>query len=150
MATHNHQNILEMLQRSGLRPTRARRIILELLAEKNRHFTPEEMLDTLRERGQPLSIATLYQNLAKLVEKGLVIKIVGLDGSFRYDFNHEPHNHMVCQRCGKIVDVVVSGPLDQIEVQPHDDDDAVNQWQILERRVELIGLCPDCQFRRSN
>ena len=150
MANHNHQNIIEMLQRSGLRPTRARRIILELLSEKNRHYTPEEMLDTLRQKGQPLSIATLYQNLAKLVEKGLVLKIVGLDGSFRYDFNHEPHNHMVCQRCGKIVDVVVMGPIDQIEVQPHDDDVAVQQWQILERRVELIGLCPDCQMTIQN
>ena len=150
MAIHNHHNILEMLHQSGLRPTRARRIILELLAEKNRHFTPEEMLETLRERGQPLSIATLYQNLAKLVEKGLVIKIVGLDGSFRYDFNHEPHNHMVCQRCGKIVDVVVEAPMDQVKVKPHDEAEAVSQWQILEHRIELIGLCPECQAAARN
>ncbi len=150
MATNDYKNILEMLENSGLRATRARKIILELLAEKNRHFTPEEMLEALRERGQPLSIATLYQNLARLVEKGLVIKIVGLDGSFRYDFNHDPHDHMICSRCGKIVDVVVKGSLEGISAQPMDVEDDLTNWKILEKRVEFVGLCPECQAAEQN
>ncbi len=150
MANNNNAHIVQMLTSSGLRPTRARKVILELLAEKNRHFTPEEMLETLRARGQALSIATLYQNLAKLVEKGLVIKIVGLDGSFRYDFNHEPHNHMVCQRCGKIVDIAVKGDLDSISAIPLDEEEDVSRWQVVEKRVELVGLCPDCQAAQTN
>ncbi len=150
MAANNHNEIIEMLESSGLRPTRARKIILELLAEKNRHFTPEEMLDALRQRGQPLSIATLYQNLARLVEKGLVIKIVGLDGSFRYDFNHDPHDHMICRRCGKIVDVIVQGALDGITAQPMEADEDISRWQVLEKRVEFVGLCPECQAAENN
>jgi len=150
MAANDHKNILEMLENSGLRATRARKIILELLAEKNRHFTPEEMLETLRERGKPLSIATLYQNLARLVEKGLVIKIVGLDGSFRYDFNHDPHDHMICSRCGKIVDVVVKGSLEGVSAQPMDTEDDLSSWKILEKRVEFVGLCPECQAAEQN
>ncbi len=140
-------SITEELQRHGLRPTRARQLILALIEKDNQHYTPEEMLVQLNALGERLSIATLYQNLAKLVDKGLLVKFVGLDGEYRYDCNKTPHHHLICRSCGRIVDVVVKQSLDTImprPVDPRAGQPLQPGWKIVQRRVDFIGVCPDC------
>ena len=137
------------IEEKGLRATEARCRILELLHETHEHFTPEEMLDALRERGKPLSIATLYQNLQKLSEAGIIARFVGPDGHTRYDVNTQPHHHLVCKICGRMVDVGVKGPL--AEVRPvalfPEEEQEVGAWRVEEVHLELHGVCPGCQAR---
>ncbi len=141
------QAITRALQQHGLRPTRARQLILALIEQDNQHYTPEEMLVRLNAMGERLSIATLYQNLAKLVDKGLLVKFVGLDGEYRYDYNKLPHHHLICESCGRIVDVLVDQALDAIDPRLMDANGPKRLppgWKILQRRVDFIGVCPDC------
>ena len=143
------EELTKLIENKHLRATAARCLILELLHETHRHYTPEEMLEALRERGTPLSIATLYQNLAKLSDAGVIARFVGPDGHTRYDVNTRPHHHLVCKICGRMVDVGVKGPLDEIKPQALYDDEAeeVAAWRIDEIHLEIHGICPRCQAR---
>ena len=146
MACERHE-ITEQLRRHGLRPTPARCRILELLTRRREHYTPEEMLEALREEGEPMSIATLYQNLSKLTEAGLVARFLGADGVSRFDATTEPHHHLVCEVCGRIVDVEAEG-LKALKPRPLHGDSLAG-WQVREKRVEFVGVCPACQEKRA-
>ncbi len=141
--------ITERLTAHGLRPTPARCRILGLLVDTHAHFTPEEMLEALRERGEPMSIATLYQNLAKLSEAGVIGRFVGPDGVSRYDVVTEPHHHLVCRVCGRMIDVRVRGPLEELTPEPvfPEDADELARWRIQGAKVEFAGVCPACRAK---
>jgi len=143
------EQLTQMIERKKLRATPARCRILELLHETHEHYTPEEMLEALRKRGKSLSIATLYQNLQKLSEVGIIARFVGPDGHTRYDVNTKPHHHLICKVCGRIVDVDVAGPLAELRpVALFDEERAgVSAWTVDETHIELHGVCPECQAR---
>jgi Fe2+ or Zn2+ uptake regulation protein len=138
------------LRGRGLRATASRRAVLEFLQRRGEHLAANEILDGLRRAGQRVSIATLYQNLQALSERGLLLRFAGADGHMRYDINLQAHHHLVCEGCGRIVDVEISGgdaarpvPAVAARSQP------VRGWLVRDRRVEFRGLCPRCRRRAS-
>ena len=145
------EQLTQLIERKNLRATEARCRILELLHETHEHYTPEEMLEALRERGKPLSIATLYQNLQKLSETGLIARFVGPDGHTRYDVNTRPHHHLVCKICGRMVDVGVEGPLASLRPCAlfAEEEGEVAAWQVGDVHIEFHGVCPACQARQA-
>ena len=146
------KTLTETIESSGLRATEARCRILELLFSTHGHYTPEEMLEALRERGKPLSIATLYQNLQKLSEVGIIARFVGRDGHTRYDANTKPHHHLVCKVCGRIVDVGIEGPVSELRPAAlfEEERGEVAAWRVEETYIELYGICPECQAARAS
>ncbi|MDV6376323.1 Fur family transcriptional regulator [Deinococcus arenicola] len=126
------------LERRGLRTTQPRLRLLQFFAQTEGHFTPEDIAERFRLAGEPIPIATLYQNLRVFSEHGLIGEVVGHGGELRYDTNLTPHSHLRCNRCGKLIDIV----LNLSDLRPHDQG---HDWQITGARVELQGLCPVCQ-----
>ncbi len=144
------EHLTKRIEERGLRATEARCRILELLHETHQHYTPEEMLEALRERGRPLSIATLYQNLQKLSETGLIARFVGPDGHTRYDVNTQPHHHLICKICGRMVDVGVTGPLGSLRPRALFEGEDLDSWRLGEIHLEFHGVCPECQARQAD
>lgn len=146
------------LRAHGLRPSSPRIAVLSFLERRGQHLTPYEIYEGLRAAGAPVSIATLYQNLQALSRHGLIKRIVGPDGAVRYDVNLAPHHHLVCERCGRLVDVGLSGPLDVRPVllsrhgleQEPPLDAAGAGWRIQGAQVEFRGTCPDCSQRTTS
>ena len=146
------------LRAHGLRPSSPRIAVLSYLERQRQHLTPYEIYEGLRAAGEPVSIATLYQNLQALSRHGLIKRIVGPDGAVRYDVNLAPHHHLLCERCGRLVDVELSEPLDvrPVLLFTQDQDDAPPSdatqagWQINGAHVEFRGTCPECSRRSSS
>ena len=140
-------NGLEQILRAGrLRKTRARMQILTLLAERHDHPTADQLADTLRQRGEPVGAATLYQNLSRLYEGGVISRIKGADGLMHFDANTAVHHHLTCRRCGCTVDAEI-GPLPAamgLPRCPHSGQ-PLRHWALQDVQVELKGLCPDCR-----
>ena len=147
----NREDLTRLIEQKGLRATQARCRVLELLHETHEHYTPEEILDVLRERGTPLSIATLYQNLARLSSAGIIARFVGPDGHTRYDVNVKPHHHLVCDVCGRMVDVGVEGSLAGLRPVPlFADEEDLSAWDVGEVHLEFHGVCPACRARQTD
>ena len=142
----NRSDVAALLARRGLRATAPRRAILAYLLRRGEHLAPTEIFEDLRRAGRPVSIATLYQNLAALVAGGLLRRFAGPDGAARYDVNLAAHHHLVCERCGRIVDVEV--PADA-GVRPvasrRRGRSPVAGWQVRAMQVEFRGTCPECR-----
>ena len=137
---------MEKLRQRGLRPTKARMLILSLLSGGNGHLCPDEMLDSLRTKGNPLSPATLYQNLNKLTQNGILRCFQGMDDRMRFDANSDPHHHLMCLNCGKIVDVVVDVPIvERMRLLFDDSENAIAHWQFHQDLWLLKGICPKCR-----
>ncbi|AWN24471.1 transcriptional repressor [Deinococcus irradiatisoli] len=126
------------LERRGLRVTQPRLTLLEFFAHTHGHFTPEGIFEQLRAAGQPLSIATLYQNLRTFTEHGLIKEMIGQGGEVRYDTNLEPHSHLICTHCGAMLDVQIDLPEWQLGGQGQG-------WLVAQARIDLHGVCPGCQ-----
>jgi Fur family peroxide stress response transcriptional regulator len=138
------------LRAGGLRATGARRTLLAYLARRRQHLTAGEIADGLRRAGARVGVATVYQNLQTLSDRGLLRRFAGPDGLMRYDLNLSAHHHLVCERCGRIADVGLAGraPIRPVSVGGG----SLRGWRVRQHQVEFLGLCPDCQrpARRSH
>jgi Fur family transcriptional regulator, peroxide stress response regulator len=97
--------VRDLLRGRGLRYSRPREAILAYMAEAPRHASAEALYQALRERGEDVSLSTVYLNLGVLVEAGLLREFKGVHGESLYDASVEPHYHLICRETGEVVDV---------------------------------------------
>ena len=92
-----------------LKYSRQREALLRELRSRKDHPTADTLYQELRKEYPHISLGTVYRNLALLCELGEIKKIPCGDGSERYDGFVDPHNHFVCSKCGKVIDLMESG-----------------------------------------
>jgi Fur family peroxide stress response transcriptional regulator len=91
------------------------------------------------------SLATVYKTITLLRELGQVLELGYSHDSSRYDGrNPAPHPHLVCLECKKIVDWE-SDALDHLAWQVARE----SGYEVSGLRLDLLGLCPDCQKKDS-
>lgn len=108
--THAHETpIEERLRHSGLRPTRQRVALGDLLfAKGDRHLTVEELHEEAVTAGVPVSLATVYNTLHQFTEAGL-IRVLAVEGSKTYfDTNISDHHHFFVEGENHVLDIPVS------------------------------------------
>ena len=115
-----------------------REAILKCLQETDSHPTAEWLYQRLKPKYPGLSLGTVYRNLCQLKEAGLVLSMGVQAGEEHYDGNVLPHPHVVCTRCGKVVDLDPALPLEEIFTQAQ----ASSGFKVISAR--LMGLCPEC------
>src|SRR5665811_833445 len=93
-----------LLHQRGQRATPQRLVILRELRRRERHATADEIGEAVREALPGTSIPTVYATLELLVELGLARRIGAGSGATLYDARTEPHQHLVCRRCGQVDD----------------------------------------------
>jgi Fur family ferric uptake transcriptional regulator len=135
------EGFYRFLQDRGVKNTAPRRLILETVLGFTDHFEAEQVLYTLHERGHKVGKATVYRTLPLLVECG-ILKQVRFDvkqAHYEHAFVDEPHEHMVCRRCGRIIEF--SAP-ELVELRRR-----IGQryhFHVTGHRLQLAGLCWDC------
>jgi Fur family iron response transcriptional regulator len=95
-----------MLRQSGLRPTRQRMALAEILfAHGNRHISAESLHDEATIQRVPVSLATIYNTLHQFTEAGL-LREVAVDGSKTYfDTNTGEHHHFYVEDDNQVIDI---------------------------------------------
>ncbi|MEQ1885854.1 MAG: transcriptional repressor [Bryobacteraceae bacterium] len=136
------------LQERGVRMTRQRRILLELLDRSGRHLDAESLYKLAKERDPKLNRVTVYRTLKMLKAGGLVdeLDLMHFEGDQHYYETKlkQEHAHVVCLRCGK-VDEFFGEPIQRIRRQV----ESSLGFQIVSARTEIGGYCPDCQTLRA-
>ncbi|QTK80044.1 Fur family transcriptional regulator Irr [Agrobacterium tumefaciens] len=97
------------LRRSGLRPTRQRVALGDLLfAKGDRHLTVEELHDEAVTAGVPVSLATVYNTLHQFTEAGL-IRVLAVEGARTYfDTNVSDHHHFFVEGENEVLDIPIN------------------------------------------
>lgn len=94
------------VREAGLRPTRQRIALAELLfAKGDRHLSAEELHEEALNAGVAVSLATVYNTLHQFTEAGL-LRILALEGSRTYfDTNTSDHHHFFIEGENRVVDI---------------------------------------------
>ncbi|HZG31406.1 MAG TPA: Fur family transcriptional regulator [Ensifer sp.] len=97
------------LRDSGLRPTRQRIALADLLfAKGDRHLTAEELHEEATVAGVPVSLATVYNTLHQFTEAGL-LRVLAIESAKTYfDTNVSDHHHFYVEGDSEVVDIPVS------------------------------------------
>ncbi|EFO32271.1 ferric uptake regulator family protein [Roseibium sp. TrichSKD4] len=99
-----------MLRNAGLRPTRQRMSLAELLYSKgDRHISAEHLHEEAVGANVPVSLATVYNTLHQFTQAGL-LREVAIDGTKTYfDTNVTDHHHFFIEGENKVVDIPGEG-----------------------------------------
>ncbi|MBH9995215.1 MULTISPECIES: iron response transcriptional regulator IrrA [Bartonella] len=110
MIYHSPVELEKRLREIGLRPTRQRMALADLLFSKgNRHIAAEELHEEAVKASIPVSLATVYNTLHQFTEAGL-LRIIAVEGSKTwFDTNTSDHHHFFLEGENEIVDIP-SGP----------------------------------------
>lgn len=123
------------------RSTRQKTAVNRALDERQDFVSAQELFALLKERGEQVSLATVYRILQQQQQEGLVDVLNPDDGEslFRRCQAQDHHHHLVCRQCGRAVEIEAP---------------AVERWATrladehgfteAEHTVEIYGICPDC------
>jgi len=108
----NDAEVVALLRRHGIRPTRQRVQIGAVLFARNQHVTAAELQSQLESGGEVMARGTIYNTLELFAQKGLVRELdLGTRGRV-YDTNLKPHFHLHHVNSGRIEDL----DMDQVDV----------------------------------
>jgi Fur family peroxide stress response transcriptional regulator len=141
---HDQRTTEEALRQQGLALTTQRRIILQELSERQDHPTAEQVYESVRDRLPGLSKATVYRVLDTLVHAGAARKVFHPGAIVRYDPMTIRHHHLICQGCGKLVDIDPS-MIEDIRLASV----TVSGFQVTDYTINFTGICSKCQESSS-
>lgn len=107
------QDAVTRCQNLGMRVSRQRRYILELLWEKQEHLSARDIYNLLNQEGKEIGHTSVYQNLEALSANGIIECLEKSDGRL-YGNISDAHSHVNCLDTNKIIDVRVELPSDLI------------------------------------
>jgi Fe2+ or Zn2+ uptake regulation protein len=110
--------------------------ILEIVEASRSHMTAEQVFLVLKETCPKVVLATVYNNLNRLWEEGHIRKVSVEGMPDRYD-RIQRHDHLVCKRCGKLLDVDLGDLTAQLEERV--------KLLILSYDLKLMYLCEECK-----
>ncbi len=104
------EQMIRLLKEKGCRLNPQRLAILRILAKSEGHPSAEQIYEQIRADYPKTSLATIYKTLSLLKNVGEVLEITFASSGSRYDGNKPyPHPHVICTRCGQILDPEVRG-----------------------------------------
>jgi Fur family transcriptional regulator, ferric uptake regulator len=108
------EDALDHCQCLGMRLSKQRRFVLELLWQAQEHLSAREIYDRLNQQGKDIGHTSVYQNLEALSAQGVIECVERSDGRL-YGNISDPHSHVNCLDTQQIMDVHVELPADMIQ-----------------------------------
>ena len=140
----DREEIVRAFKRLGIRVTKQRLAVAEVLVNARDHPTAWEVWERARAHLPQISLGTVYNTIGILTNSGF-IQALSFDQATRYDANLAPHANLVCVRCGAITDAA-------------DERDGVGTlreqlcastgFQAVSQRVDFYGVCATCATGR--
>ncbi|MCQ2386465.1 MAG: transcriptional repressor [Clostridia bacterium] len=120
-----------------MRTTKQRQAILVFLRASRRHYTAAEVYEGVKQVIPNISLGTVYRNLGRLTEEGMILEIETEKQVSLYDGYTGEHAHFFCEVCGKTSDL-------DMPALP-----ALYQgFRVCRKKISFFGVCPDCQRKK--
>ncbi|NPA94599.1 MAG: transcriptional repressor [Thermodesulfobacteria bacterium] len=132
----------DFLKRHGMRYTPERETIIKEIFATHEHFDVDSLYISMRQKGLRVSKASIYRLIPLLIQANLIEEVFFEKGQMHYEhtYGHEHHCHLRCQQCSKIEEFS-----DHRMAQIEEELTKRFNYKILRHRLEVIGLCSDCQ-----
>ncbi len=134
-------DITKHLRDLNISPSTTRRAIFQYLYEKKNHPTVNQIYTELIHSIPTLSKTTVYNVLELFIEKDMVHVVDSIDNEKHYDLVLIPHGHFICESCNQIFDVP--------NVKVSYDKNILDGFDVREKRVTFIGVCPTCKQKMN-
>jgi Fur family peroxide stress response transcriptional regulator len=119
--------------------TAQRKAIVSFLRGNSSHPSAVEIYEAVSRELGALSFATVYNTLALLKKKGLVRELALVhEGRKRYDPDVRPHHHLICEQCGRIVDI-------HLPFSPIVPAEYLQGFTVREGMMTFYGTCDRCK-----
>jgi Fur family ferric uptake transcriptional regulator len=142
------EELKRILKEKQLKFTRQREMVLQALYENSGHYSPEELHRLIQEKFPEtrVGIATVYRTLGLLEEEGLADSIsFGKEGK-RYEIGlKKHHDHLVCIRCGKIIEF-----FDETIEKQQESVARKFDFEMTGHAMKIIGICKECRKNPKN
>ncbi|MCU0227440.1 MAG: transcriptional repressor [Bryobacterales bacterium] len=142
------RNTRDTLEERGIRLTKQRKILLEIIDQSGAHLDAERLYQLAKERDSKLNRVTVYRTLKLLKESGLVdeLDLMHFAGDQHYYETRmkQEHAHVICLQCGR-VEEYFGEPLRALRQQIQES----LGFEIVAARTEVGGYCSHCQALRG-
>lgn len=128
------------MHEKGLDMTKYEKDIFAIVNTSREHLTVEQIFQKLRDIHPQVVLATVYNNLNRLLEEGLIRKVSVEGMPDRYD-KMKKHDHLVCKRCGKLADVTLEDLTASLKKQLGND--------FLSYDLKVFYICPACREKED-
>ena len=137
-AESTREHLERSLEVGGLRCTRQRREVFEVVAGSYDHPTADEIFDRAKKRMPEISFATVYNCLSVLVRCGLVRQVTLDRSPTRFCPNMREHCHFFCEDCGEVTDIELPSrsTLGKVPLP--------RGFEVATFDLSLRGVCPRC------
>ncbi len=117
--------------------TKQRELILNILKQSDRHLTADEIFFLAKLKMPSIAMATIYNNLNAMHEAGIINRL-HIDGvADCFDKVTEPHDHLLCDKCGKITDIRLPRLAEILESEL--------STEIEDYELTIHYVCPECR-----
>lgn len=117
-----------------MKTTKQKEAILAAVCTIRTHPTADVIYDKLRKDFPRISLGTVYRNLNAFVERGDIGRVSIPGSGERFDYRLDKHEHLVCEKCGKVLDVDA-----QVDIKPLDASITFKEYSLV-----LYGICNAC------
>src|SRR6476661_1573236 len=119
--------------------TKQREVVLQVIVDVEQHPTANEVFDGAKQLLPSISFATVYNSLRYLKDAGHIAEISFGNGASRFDSMTSRHDHAICTKCGKLVDMELELPEELVQMAAK-----YSKFKPESLELTLRGLCPEC------
>ena len=133
----------EMLKAAGIKATKQRAIIMDII--RRGHLDADGIYRLARQKNARLSLSTVYRNLHKFKQLGIVEELHFDESHHHYEVKPSAeHHHLLCLGCGKVIEFRY--PLSRYIKRNVDE---ARDFDIAVTEVSVTGYCAECRQRQK-
>jgi Fur family transcriptional regulator, peroxide stress response regulator len=119
--------------------TKQREVVLQVIRDAKEHLTANEVFVNAKQLLPSISFATVYNSLRFLKDAGHISEIQFGNGASRFDRITSRHDHAICTKCGRLVDIEMEHPAELVELAA-----SYSKFKPESLEFTLRGICPEC------
>lgn len=123
------------------RTTKQRGLLLEHIQAQEQFVSAQDLHSLMKAAGETVGLSTVYRTLTALAEQGIVDVVQTENGEALYRVcSREHHHHLLCRNCGQATEIKANAVENMARELA-----AEYGYTEIEHRLELIGICSNCQ-----
>ena len=120
--------------------TTQRKAVYEIVCNAEDHPTAADVMNRLVERGHNFAYGTVYNSLRYLTDNGLIRELKLGETASRYDGKMDDHQHIVCENCGAVDEVMTDAPVEWYAAVAEE-----TGYDVHHAHVVFRGVCTECR-----